>query len=79
MLLTLLISILEDTYDRVKLTEDAELVKCRARIIDRCERRGPFKQIMSKVLAKLKDYRGCNYVSLTIARLCEIPLLPPPL
>ena len=32
-MLSLLISILGDTYDRVKLTEDAELIKCRAKLI----------------------------------------------
>ena len=32
-MLSLLISILGDTYDRVKLTEDAELIKCRAKLV----------------------------------------------
>ena len=32
-MLSLLISILGDTYDRVKLTEEAELIKCRAKLI----------------------------------------------
>lgn len=32
--LNLLIAIMGDTYDRVKLTEEAELMKCRAMVID---------------------------------------------
>ena len=32
-LLSLLIAILGDTYDRVKMKEEAELIKCRARIV----------------------------------------------
>lgn len=35
-LLSLLISILGDTYDRVKLTEEGEQLKCRARIVTTC-------------------------------------------
>jgi len=35
-LLSLLISILGDTYDRVKLKQEAELIKCRARLIRTC-------------------------------------------
>lgn len=37
LLLNLLIAIMGDTFDRVKRTEDAQLLKGRAKFIDACE------------------------------------------
>lgn len=44
-LLSLLIAIMSDTFDKVKLSEEAEMFKCRATIIDDCEASMTKKQI----------------------------------
>jgi len=71
-LLSLLISILGDTFDRVKLTQEAELFKCRARMIRTCADWSMwtsrillfFKPAVSAVERKLKISEKCIVGSL---------------